>query len=288
MSQKKKVTISIFSFLKRNLINLVSIFLISLLFVLDGTTPDRLVFIDVGQGDSVLIQLDGKNIVIDGGPDDTVIFKLSNYIKPWDHTIDILVLTHPHGDHIEGVNDILRRFTVKQLLIHPVCYGRADWKELINRVNIIKVSAGDTFLVDGWRFTVLWPLVKDSAQEETCVKQFNGNVNNDSIILLMESILSDKKVLFTGDAEIEVEEELIRGGYKERVRNLSALKAGHHCSNTSTSWNFLFHTDPALVVCSVGMSNKFGHPGKETIERLHNQDVGFLRTDLEGDIVVKL
>ncbi len=286
MKKERKIFILIYNFLKKNIINILSILILIVYVLIPANQYDRVIFIDVGQGDATLIQIRDQNILIDGGPDDSVVFKLSKYLKPWDRKLDLVILTHPHGDHIEGVNDILRHFAVGHLMVFPVCYGRPDWIDLLDQEEIVFGYAGQVFDLYDFRFHILWPeLNLDELNENECVSKFNGNVNDDSIVFVMEDLSKGVKYLFTGDAEIEVEELLLE---YEVLKNINVTQAGHHCSNTSNSWNFLTYTSPDLVICSVGEGNKFGHPGKETLQRLGDLGVYYLRTDFEGDIELRL
>lgn len=243
---------------------------------------DTVVFLDVGQGDAILIQNGSEQMLIDGGPDNSVLYSLQRYMPFFDRKIEYVVLTHPHNDHLIGLLKVLENYEVEQILYYPVCYENENYEYFLQRYsNIKKVGKGDTISLGYIDIDILWPILHST--QEGCVESFNGNINNDSLVLEFEYI--GKKFLLMGDIESEVEEVLIRD--KIITSNYNILKAGHHCSNTSNSETFLKVVSPDMAVCSVGLENPFGHPGGETLKNFSKYNVQYLITYKEGNIQIK-
>ena len=236
-------------------------------------------FLDVGQGDASLIKTPfGQNILIDGGSDYKVIEELEKILPWWDATIDLMILTHPHDDHVAGLIFVLERYDVKKILYTGVVHSAPaylEWLKIIKAKNIPlviidrpqEIIFGDSCVLD-----IIYP-------KQSLLGKSVNNLNNSSIIAELDC--EDRTVLFMGDAEIEVEEELIKTGNLNRVE---ILKVGHHGSNTSSIQEFLELVNPQKAIISSGKDNKFGHPSLRIIKRLERLGAEILRTDLNGTI----
>lgn len=231
----------------------------------------RVVFFDVGQGDSILIQKGDFEILIDGGADDTAIYKMGEYMAWSDRVIDVVVITHMHEDHYKGIKYLLERYEVSLFLISPNC---GELCSEFREYNYLEVSQGMSFEYRGIEVDILWPRVG----------AMNKNINDDSIILLLKYL--DKQFLLMGDAEEGVE-RVLSESYRVDITNIDILKAGHHCSKTASSYDFLEITNPSISICSCGEDNKFGHPHKEALENFVELDIEYYITWEEGDYVVK-
>jgi competence protein ComEC len=249
------------------------------------TTPDdklHVSFLDVGQGDAILIQTpNGQNILIDGGPDPQKInLELSRKLPFWDRTIDLVVCTQPQADHVTGLVEVLQRYKVKQVLEPGVPYDSAiyqEWLRLIEDKGIeynIARAGQEIDLGTGIKIEVLNPPASLWAGT-------SADVDNNGVVLK----LSWGKVsfLFTADIREEVEFELI--GQRANLKS-TMLKVAHHGSRTSTTWQFLAAVDPEVAVVSVGTDNPFGHPNPEVLERLIDRlgEDNVYRTDQDGTI----
>jgi competence protein ComEC len=249
------------------------------------TMPDgklHVSFLDVGQGDAILIQMpNGQDILIDGGPDPQKInLELSERLPFWDRTIDLVVCTQPQADHITGLVEVLQRYKVKQVLESGVSYNSSIYQEWCNlveekQIKRDKAQAGQEIdLGNGIRLEVLNPPV--SLWEGT-----SDDVDNNGVVLR----LSWGKVsfLFTADIREEVEFELI--GQRASLKS-TVLKVSHHGSKTSTTSQFLAAVAPEVAVISVGEDNPFGHPSPEVVERLIDRlgEDNVYRTDEDGTI----
>lgn len=232
---------------------------------------ERVVLFNVGQGDSILIQKGNFEILIDGGPDDTVVYKIGEYLQWDDNVIDVVVITHMHDDHYKGIKYLLERYDVGLFLLSPNC---VDMCEEFKSYNYIEITQGMNLNYKNIQVDILWP--RDGELDE--------NLNNDSIVLFLQYL--DKKILLMGDAEEDVEDILL-DRYEANIKNIDILKAGHHCSKTASTYDFLQIVNPKLSICSCGEDNKFGHPHKESIENFNQLNLEYYITWEEGDYVVK-
>ncbi len=236
-------------------------------------------FFDIGQGDSILIVTpSGRQIIVDGGPDASLLTRLGQTIPFFDRSIDLLVMTHPQMDHMASFPEILRRYDVEAVLMTGVAYDLPRYGEFLELLEkedarvLIADPKQDIEFADGTRLDILWPppgLVGKSVKE----------VNDTAIVFRLES--RGKTVLFTGDIELPAEKALL-----ETKQNLKAdvLKVAHHGSKTSTATGFLLAVDPDLAVISVGLVNHYGHPHPVVMERLRHFGVPVRTTATEGTI----
>lgn len=246
---------------------------------------DLVAILDVGQGDSILIQRGDFQILVDGGPDLSAVYSLPKYMPIGDREIEVLVLTHPHADHIVGLLEVMKRYSVGEVWLHPVCYDNADYKNLLDSdVDIKYVNSSLEFTYEDLFIDVLWPV---GVKKEVCsvgeYSSWDGNVNNDSVVMLLDYL--GRRFLLMGDAEIPVEREIIElcGNYLD----VDVLKVGHHCSKTSTCETLLEFAAVEYGVCSCSEANKFGHPDRGTVSRLQNFKVQIFKTYEDGDVVFR-
>lgn len=240
----------------------------------------KIYFLDVGQGDSEYIKLSsGEDILIDGGPDDKVLQELGKVMTFGDRRIDLVVLTHPHADHLTGLMDVINRFEVGEIWESGVEYPSTiynAWKSEIQNKNITNkfVSAGEekSFNNSTIKFKVLYPL--SSLRNKTI-----DNVNNASVV----TRLDDNKfsAIFLGDAETEVQKQIA-----PKMQKTTVLKTGHHGSRNGTVEEMLKITRPAIAIISAGKNNKYGHPHAETLNLLKSYAVQIYRTDQNGTVEV--
>ena len=266
------------NFFVKNIISIVffvvAIYLLTLNPSPDATGPE-IIFFDVGQGDAILIQQDDFQILVDGGPNDSIVYELAKKMPHHDKTIEFVVLTHPHEDHIRGLMNVLEEYTVEKFLINRVDYENRAYHYLLENYDdiLVDVVGGDLLEYGDITVTVLFPFNEERVQYK--------NLNNESVVLLVE--IYDYKTLLMGDIEEELEHRFIEAFDLE---NIYILKAGHHCSKTSSSEMFLRAINPTYAICSCGESNKFGHPHYETLEKFQKLGVQYLVTYREGNIVI--
>lgn len=265
--------------LQKNIVSVISFCIVIILFtfldVFNNNDPE-IVFFDIGQGDAILIQQDNFQILVDGGPDDNIVYELAKQMPWYDKNIEIVVLTHPHEDHIRGVLNVLEEYTVEKVLLNKIEYENKGYDYLITNYGdiIFNVVEGDMLEYGDITGEVLYPFKDELEQEE--------NINNESVILFFE--IKGYGTLLMGDAEVEIEEKLID---RQNLENIYILKAGHHCSKTASSEMFLTVINPEIAICSCGERNKFGHPHYETTEKFKKLNVQYLITYEEGNIVMK-
>jgi len=224
-------------------------------------------FLDVGQGDSILIQTGvNQQILIDGGPDDSVIDKLEQYLPFWDRTIDLIVLTHPDKDHLFGLTEVLKNYRVKNILwtgVKAKTLLYQEWLELIESEKAdIHIAQKGMRIGD---LEVIYPFENLEGREVF-------DLNDSSIVLKLNN-----HILFTGDITTKIELLL------EDV-NVDILKLGHHGSKNSTSFEFLQNTSPDVAIVSAGLSNSYGHPADEVLARLDEFAINVLQTSKLKDI----
>lgn len=238
--------------------------------------PLRIHFLDVGQGDSALIQCpDGSNIVIDGGPMSAYPF-LVNYLQEAGvEKIDLMIATHPDGDHIGGLPKLLKVFPVDTLLDS----GKEHTTKLYQRyLSTIDKSLNTKFKLgragDRYNFGKVELLILHPSS-------VLPDRNNDCSIMV-KLRYGKESFLFTGDAEEKAERELMNRGFTLRS---TVLKVGHHGSKSSTSPRFLTAVSPRAAVISAGSHNRWGHPTPEVMRRLQMGGIEIYRTDLQGTIL---
>ena len=247
-------------------------------------------FCDVGQGDAILIKTpQNRQILVDGGQDDQVLKCLSEALPFYDRTLDLLVLTHPHADHVGGLIDVLRTYQVKKVIFWQIPYKSADYEEFIELVgekgpSILEVVAGDTLALDQQTRAEVWyPLSEEELNLlGTPIDPYDGEDVNDSSIIF-RLVCGDFETLLTGDAEEDVQKLLLQQGIVEEA---DVLKVAHHGAKNGFDEGFFEKLESQLVVISVGENNRYGHPHPETLEELKNAGVEIRRTDREGTIEV--
>lgn len=232
-------------------------------------------YIDVGQGDSILIQNESVAIVIDGGTDLSK-GKLIKYIQAQGvETLNYVIATHPHEDHIGGLDDVIN--SVKQVEHIWMPKVAASTKAFENMANAIKDKGlkaeqpivGQVLQLEDVTITALAPVKGD--YEET---------NDYSIVIKLD--YKNNSFLFTGDAEKLAEKDILSTGID---LHSDVLKVGHHGSSSSTSNEFLDKVEPKYAVISVGEGNSYQHPHTETLEAFNNNGIIVYRTDRNGTIV---
>jgi competence protein ComEC len=249
------------------------------------TMPDdklRVSFLDVGQGDAILIQTpNGQNILIDGGPDPhKIILELSEKLPFWDRTIDLVIFTQPHADHITGLIEVIQRYKVDQVLGPGVLHDSPVYQEWLRLIEDREIEyniarAGQKIdLGNGIRMDVLNP--PESLWEGT-----SDDVDNNGVVLRLS--WNQVSFLFTADIREDAEFELI--GKRANLKS-TVLKVAHHGSRTSTTSQFLAMVDPQVAVICVGADNPFGHPNTEVMERLVGRlsEDNVYRTDEDGTV----
>ena len=239
----------------------------------------RLIFCDVGQGDGMLlITPSGKDIVVDGGPGTRMVDCLGENLPFWDRTIEMMVLTHPQKDHMEGLLSVLSRYKVKMTLATGVENETElfkAWQTAIKAegVKIYAPKAGDQLKADQVELDVSWPTEE---KLELWKLASPSELNESSVVLRLE--MGEFCAYLTGDIPKEILQGLID-------KSCQILKISHHGSKTGTNQEILESAKPAVAIIQVG-KNSFGHPHKEVLDLLVSKGVKIYRNDINGVIEV--
>jgi competence protein ComEC len=249
-----------------------------------ATMPDdklHISFLDVGEGDAILIQKGNQQVLIDGGPgSQEVTLGLGNRMPFWDRTIELVILTHPHADHLTGLVEVLQRYKVEQVLYPDLNYESPLYEEWLNSIeekdieSTIAQAGQEIELGDGVVIKVLNP-------QASLLTGTESDIDNNGVVLRLT--MGEINFLLTADIGWEAEFELISRGTELAS---TVLKVSHHGSDTSTTPEFLASANPQVAVISVGEDNPYGHPSAEVLDRL-GEKLGaenIYRTDEQGTI----
>jgi len=248
-----------------------------------ATMPDdklHVSFLDVGQGDAILIQQGNQQVLVDGGPSPQAIsLGLSQKMPFWDRTIDLVILTHPSADHATGLVEVLNRYQVKQVLYPDLDFKSDVYDEWLRLV--VEKDIKCTLAQAGQQIDLGEVVIRVLNPQIPLLTGTESDIDNNGVVLHIS--MGEMSFLLTADIMWEAEFELIA-----RRANLTStvLKVAHHGSDTSTTPEFLAVVNPRLAVISVGKDNPFGHPTPEVMERLE-QKLGsgnIFRTDNHSTI----
>jgi competence protein ComEC len=238
-------------------------------------------FLDVGQGDAIFIQApNGNQILIDGGPDNKVLQELGRIMPFNDHSIDAVVLTHPHADHLRGLIEVLKNYQVGKVLENkipcdsPECL---EWDKTEQKAEVVQAAVGQIVdLGSGAELKVIYARQPDAGA--------NAAKNAHDYMLVTELGYGGEVLLLMGDAEKKIEQALAAGA------DLRAqfLKIGHHGSKTSTTAQFLNAVKPILAFMELGAHNSYGFPHPEVTKRLEDLGIKYYRTDMDGTVELVL
>ncbi len=240
-------------------------------FMSDDQTSLKVYFFDVGQADSMLIQNNGENMLIDAGNNEDGEMLVNNLKTLGVEKIDYLVGTHPHEDHIGGMDDIINNFSIGKIFMPNVTTNTKTFEDVIDAaknkgLQIETPKIGDEFTVGSANCSVVY--VGDDKE----------NLNLSSIIIKLN--YNNLSYLFTGDAEAEIENKI-------DVGKINILKVAHHGSDTSSSEKFVKETAPEVAIILVGKDNSYGHPSDEIIKRYEEVGSKIYRTEEVGNIFIE-
>ena len=234
-------------------------------------------FIDVGQGDATLILTpEGKSMLIDTGESSEKEFLIEYIRSAGITTLDRLVLTHPHTDHIGGASAVLEAFDVKTVMMPDAESNTTTFLRLLEAI-------------DNENCDVIIPKIKDTYALGTAVITCLGPVeryedlNDMSLVLRLD--YGSTSFLFTGDAEKPSEQDMMKA-HSPMAFSVDVLKLGHHGSSTSTAKAFLSAVSPTFAIASCGKDNEYGHPHTEILSAMKQANITLLRTDLDGTVTL--
>ncbi|PIZ94352.1 MAG: hypothetical protein COX81_03925 [Candidatus Magasanikbacteria bacterium CG_4_10_14_0_2_um_filter_37_12] len=254
----------------------------------------KISFLDIGQGDATLIEFpDSQQMLVDCSIDGRIIEALGRVMDFYDHKIDYLLVTHPDLDHYGGCIDVLNRFDVGEIIYNDLNKEYDNfWLSFMGAIDS-EVAQGATYFIvdkeDSWdiagaKLHFLYPDHPIDLDSRIPSMDKDTGANDTSVVLKLS--YQDQDVLLMGDAEIDLEDYLIKT-YGEQL-DVEVLKVGHHGSNSSSNSTFVSSTSPLYSVISAGKNNKFGHPSPRVLKRLERSESKILRTDLEGDIIINI
>jgi competence protein ComEC len=238
-------------------------------------------FFDIGQGDAIFIETPQRHqILIDGGPSSAILEKLGKELPFYDRSIDLIILTHPDPDHLNGLVEVLKSYKVELVGFNGAKGTNPAFSEFEKEIQknkipkIILFKGKRIWIGNKIHLDILSPLESFEGKE---VRDFNTS----SIVARL--VFGQNEFLFTGDAPKSIERELVGSNLN---LDSDVLKVAHHGSKTSSTEEFLEKVSPEIAVISVGKNNKYGHPHQEVLDRLEKYGIKVLRTDLQGDIKI--
>lgn len=234
-------------------------------------------YIDVGQGDCILIQANNRNLLIDSGPSSNRKDLLEYLEKLNIKKLDYIIATHPHEDHIGNMDTIIKRYNIGNFYSPKAITSSTTFENMISalvdknlKINVLKKGVKGIDLGKNTKIEIFSPLENI----------YSDNLNDYSPIIKITFF--NNSFLFTGDAEVSTENIVLS---QNNNLNCDILKVGHHGSSTSTSEDFIISANPALAIISVGKNNTYGHPTTETLSLLNSYNIRTLRTDINGTII---
>jgi beta-lactamase superfamily II metal-dependent hydrolase len=243
----------------------------------------KVVFLDVGQGDSIYIEApNGKQVLIDGGPDAKLLSSLAKVMPFADRSIDMIIATHPDADHIGGLPILLDNYKVTSIMENgttstSAVYASLEDKISKDKVNKIIARRGMHIILDDKKNIYLDILFPDRDVS-------NMDSNDGSIVSKL--VYGNDSFMFTGDASLYTE-NLIEWNESDATLHSEVLKLGHHGARTSSSSLWLEKVSPSVAIISAGKNNKYGHPHQETLDRLLSLHIPYLSTIDMGNIMFK-
>jgi beta-lactamase superfamily II metal-dependent hydrolase len=241
-----------------------------------ATAPDladgdlEIHFLNVGQGDAILLEQQNEQVLIDGGPSDRVISELGAVMPATDKKIEKIILTHPHADHLRGLNYVMQYFEVEKVYFNGFANDTPEFKQFLEIIRersipVERLSAGSEVRSLDLTLSVLWPVAE---------LEMTSDVNDTSLI--MNGAFKSSRFLFPGDASIASQ-----SAARENLEHVDILKVSHHGSRTGTNDELLAILNPRYAVVTVG-KNSYGHPAATVLGLLRRSTI--LRTDTEGTV----
>ena len=234
-------------------------------------------FLDVGQGDATLLQSpSGRRILVDGGPDASVLRGLALHMPLLDRSLDVVVLTHADSDHANGILPVLRQYRVKAVMLPRVPHETEVFRSILQEIRTQRIPvifpdpALDIRFDDGLTLNVLWPRAGTPPSD--------ADTNGQAVVVLASA--GEKSLLLTADIEAASEAAILQNSEDIAA---DALKVAHHGSKTSSGTGFLLAASPTRAFISAGRTNSFGHPHPSVLGRLRNMGIKTWVTGWEGE-----
>ncbi len=259
------------------------------LFNTHRTQKFKVTFLDIGQGDATLIQFsNGQKMLVDCGIDRKILSRLGESLRFYDRKIDFLIVSHPDLDHYGGCIDVLKNYTVKEIITNGQRKADSYWTAF---EQVMQQEGAEMKIMDAPQ---VWNVGSStleflSPDKSLLLDVAGDDSNNYSIVFRLEN--ENEKFLFTADTEVPLESALLAKycvvTSTEPCPALQAdvLKVGHHGSDTSSGEDFLRAVGAKIGIISVGAYNKYGHPSRRVLKKLERANMEILRTDQVGSIV---
>lgn len=266
---------------------------ITLLVTFFTTLPDgklHITFCDVGQGDATYMRLpDGRNVLIDGGPDQKVLTCLGKYMPFWDRTIDVVILTHPEKDHFGGLGEVIQRYTVPIFLGSGIENSSQEFQTFLESmathgVQKKELHAGDRIPIGNALFSFFSP-TPELIAKQTLAEEGDGGTksfNDQSLVFTLR--YGEFLSFFPGDAGVDAEEDFV--GTPLGKTSVDILKVPHHGSATGMNDAFVSWLSPKLAIISVGAKNSYHHPSDVALNLLSSIHTNIVRTDQKGSVTI--
>ena len=235
----------------------------------------HVIALDVGQGDAILVQKENFQLLIDGGPDNSVIEELGKFMPLEDKTIEMMILTHPHADHVSGLVEVLKRYKVKEVSYYNSDFKSNIFEEFKNEISRQNIHVENpsiekkAVVLPDIELTYLWP--NSNFKDE--------NINNESLVFRLK--YNKFSAVFAGDCELVCWSELLA---KNPQVDSDLLKVSHHGSSNGTTKDVVDRISPTFAVISLGQENKYGFPHKAVVEMLSDANTTIYRTDKNSSV----
>lgn len=234
-------------------------------------------FLDVGQADCALLECGGEYMIIDGGNRDDSRMVVSFLQQQGVQTLEAVVCSHAHEDHVGGLPAVLAVFPTGAVYAPTTSYASDVFDDFLHyadqqKLDVTVPQPGDSFSLGDARVTVLGPV------------QSYAGTNNTSLVLRVD--FEQTSFLFTGDMELRAESDMLDYWAGRTDWDVDVLKVGHHGSDTSSSYRFVYALDPEYAIISVGEDNTYGHPSESVVSRFRDAGVPMFRTDHLGTVTV--
>ncbi|MFH1827084.1 MAG: hypothetical protein ABH812_01460 [bacterium] len=255
-----------------------------------------IVFCDVGQGDGAYIRIHNKiDVLVDAGPDRKILQCIGKYMPFFDKNIELAFISHPQKDHFGGYEYILDRYSISLLILNPLNNKTTSYQNLLKKldqknIKLKSLYTHDIIDLNEAKINVLWP-TKSYLEKNTYkttrlnngfeIKDVFVNLNKFSYVLNFK--INNKSVLFTSDIGKEISNKI-----SSAIDKVYILKVPHHGSKNGATKKFIEKLSPYVSIISVGKNNSYGHPNKEILDYLNSINSITKRTDLNGDIIIKL
>lgn len=233
-------------------------------------------FIDIGQGDAILLQASGEVMLIDAGDNATEKNLVQQLKDKGISKIDYLIGTHPHADHIGGLDKVIDQFEIGKIYMPKKSHTTKTYESVLTSIKNkgYKITAGKAGVTFTFGENIKVEMLSPTKEEYQ-------DLNDYSIVMKVTN--NEDSFIFTGDAEKEVEHELVASGVDLEA---DVLKLGHHGSSTSSSVEFVEAVNPEYAIILSGVDNKYGHPHKETIDTLKSKGITYYNSQTSGDIIM--